>query len=243
MIYLFCGNNFRSTRKNLRAFLDGLFIKKPTAAFIELDDESFTKSRLEELMASKGLFENETIVVLDSVFGNDAARDFLKDSMAELSQSSSVFIFFERELDARILKLFERYARRVWRSDKGEVVRKKEFNVFALTDALGKRDRKKAWALLQEAYQRGTPTENIHGILLWRIKSIIFVKDAESQGQRALSQLKLNPFVLKKARSFSREFTRHELIQLSGRLVGMYHEARRGGEELDIGIEKLILSI
>lgn len=89
----------------------------------------------------------------------------------------------------------------------------KEFNIFALADAFGSRDKKRAWVLYQQALLAGVPAERIFFTLVWKVRSMLLLK-----------------------KNFEREL-------LSERLVIGYHQARRGEGEIETLVEKTILSL
>ena len=53
----------------------------------------------------------------------------------------------------------------------------------------------------------------------------------------------LNPFVAKKTREFSKNYSKEELVELSRSLTAAYHNAHNGGEPMDIALERFTLSI
>ena len=57
------------------------------------------------------------------------------------------------------------------------------------------------------------------------------------------NELGLHPFVVKKAIGFTKNFSQEELEELSRKLVTIYHDARRGGDELPVALEKFVLSL
>jgi len=182
-------------------------------------------------------------VVFSHVLRSKEVEQFIKDNIDALSQSHNIFVFFEEELNKNALSLFEKHAKKVCGFFLSRQERKKTFNIFSLSDAVGRRDRKKAWILLQRSYISGITAENIHGILLWFIKNMLLVKGKEAKGRQALVELGLNPFVLRKTQTFSRNYTYEELKKFSGDLIDIYHRARRGIIELEIGIEKFLLNM
>ena len=68
------------------------------------------------------------------------------------------------------------------------------------------------------------------------------IKRAESEKVKT-NELGLHPFVIKKAGGFAKNFSQEELEKLSRKLVTMYHDARRGGDELPVALEKFVLSL
>jgi hypothetical protein len=112
------------------------------------------------------------------------------------------------------------------------------FNIFSLGDALGRRSKKELWVLYQEARDSGIAPEEISGTLFWAVKNMALMKDAPVG-----SLCGLNPFVAKKTREFAENYTREEITNLSHKLIEAYHEAHRGGEPMDIALERFALSL
>lgn len=107
-------------------------------------------------------------------------------------------------------------------------------NIFALTDALGTRNHSLATRLLEEQYAAGAAPEYLslmlgrHFRLLWRIKQ------AEMSGN--LSQIKLNPFIIKKSASQAARFSEIELRQAANSLLELEYEVRSGRNDLKNGL-------
>ena len=244
MLYLFHGTDFKKARAAHNSFLDALRAKRPDATVVTFDEFSFSSSVCEEHIVSQGLFETHVIIKCDNVFGNPDAALFFKTHAKDLKQSKNVFVFLEGDLPKDTADALSEYAEKAWRFDFKNTKKKNSGNFFSIPDAIGKRDRRGAWVLLQEAYRRGEPPEKIHGQVFWQFKNLYMVKDAEGKGDDALYELGLNPFVLKKTRSFSRNYSStKELAQFLRELVCVYHDAHRGGLPLDAALERFILTL
>jgi len=237
MIHLFYGENTTKTREKLHEFLDGFFVEHPDATLFEMDAESWNKERFEELVFSRGLFGGASVIVLNMVFQNEEAEEYVPKHLLEMKDSQNIFVVLEGKLTKAIS---ERITKKAGSAQEfsGKVAKKEEFNRFAITDALGRRSKKDTWVILQKGFLEEIPAEELHGILFWQVKSMILAASSKSA-----SEANLNPFVFKKAASFAKNFTEEELKNLSSELVRIYHEARRGGDELPIALEKFVLSI
>jgi len=202
---------------------------------VRITDANFSEGLVASYFGGDDLFGKTTIVVLDRVCANKNARDFIFSSLSELSSSLNDFLFFEEKLLVDDIKILEKAG--------GEVVTKKkavgkpmeEFNIFALADALGLRDKKTLWTLYVQAIRAGKTPEEISGTLFWQVKSMLLVAKGEGRG--------LNPYVKNKAVRFIKNYTGDELQKLAYELVSEYHESRRGGLPLEGRLEKLILSL
>jgi len=116
--------------------------------------------------------------------------------------------------------------------------RGREFNIFALTDALGARKRKEAWVLYQKALGAGLSAEEIFFRIVWQVKSMLIASRTKDVGE---TDMKVFPY--NKAKSFLTNFKSGELEKLSEDLVIGYHRARKGEAEIETFVEKLLLGL
>ena len=237
MIYLFYGADAKRRREKLSTVIGGMLTKKPDATFVKIDGELWEESDLEELIGGQGLFEQKCIVELDSLFGSQA--DYIAHALPRLAASQNIFFITEGLLDKKTVEKIKSHAEKVQEFSlvKKEVVR--DSRIFAITDALGRRDRKNFWVLYQKYLFLGGVPEELHGLLVWQAKAMLL---AQAEGATA-KNTKLNPFVFKKSLGFSKNYSDAELKELSSRLVALYHDARRGAVEFDTALEKFVLSI
>ena len=118
------------------------------------------------------------------------------------------------------------------------LVSRREFNIFALTDALGARQRREAWILYQKALGAGLSAEEIFFKIVWQVKSMLIASRTRNVGE---TEMKAFPY--NKAKSFLKNFKSGELKKLSESLVVGYHRARRGEVEIETLVEKLLLGL
>jgi DNA polymerase III delta subunit len=240
MIYLLYGSDTTKSRAKLHDLVASLIKKKPDASHIRMSDETFDEAYLEENISGMGLFSQKTIVEMVNVFRNKEAKEVVLGKLKEIGSSENIFVFLEEGLNKAELTKFEKNSEKVQEFDSKEEKegKVKDFNIFSLTDALGKRDRKQLWVLYTKAKMKDTADEEIHGILFWQIKAIIQALSAGNAKDAGL-----NPFVYQKSIGFSRNFTPDELKKISGELVSIYHNARRGITPFDSALETFILNI
>ena len=239
MIYLLYGKDTARARSKLKSLIDSLQAKKPDATFVRVTQESFREDRVQEFIGAQGLFESRLIIVFDCVLKNKNAESSILSALKEFSQSKNICIFFEEDLDKRTLALFKKHTEKVQsfllqKNKKGKTT----FNIFELADALGERNKKRLWVLYQRGKLSGVSDEEVHGILLWGVKSMHLAQSA-----RNAEEGELNPFVFKKAVRFAHNYSANELNNLSTSLVTLYHDARGGICPLDIALERFILSV
>ncbi len=115
---------------------------------------------------------------------------------------------------------------------------KTDFNIFALTDAFGARDKRSAWVLYRKALAAGMAPEEVFYKIVWQIKSLLLAKKTGTADEAGM---KAYPY--SKAKGYLKNFQGNELEDLSEELVIGYHNARRGKEEIETLLEKMLLGL
>lgn len=128
----------------------------------------------------------------------------------------------------------------------GKVAGKEEvvaYNPFAISDAMGEKNKRKAWLVLQQARLAGVSDEEVFWKIVWQIKTLLLVKKtAEADSKNLEKDTGLHPFVVKKALSNIKNFAPGELEEMSFKALEFYHNARLSRADWEIGVEKLIVS-
>lgn len=242
MIYVLYGSDIKKSRAKLHDLVQSLIKKKPDASHVRMSDEGFDEAALDEHISGMGLFSQKTIVEMDNVFRNKEAKEIILDRIKDIGASKNVFVFLEGELNKADLTKFEKHAEKVqeFTSTSSDKVgdKKDTFKIFSLTDAFGRRDKKQLWVLYRKAKMNNASDEEIHGILFWQVKSILLALNAKSAQAAGL-----NPYVYQKSLGFSKNFTPHEIKNISSHLVSLYHNARRGITPFESALEKFILEV
>ena len=241
MLYVVYGADTLRARKKFDELVLQLTLKRSGASLFRFNSISWDTNRYEELLSSSGLFVKNFIVALNRVSENPEAFEFVINHLAEIKKSSSVFIVLEEEPSTLILEKFKKYAEKIqeYRLEvRGERLEGRGFNIFALTDALGERDRKKLWVLLQKAYFNGQIAEEIFWRLSWMVKTMLLASQTKTAEEAGMKEY---PF--KKAVLYAKNYRKEELINLSEQFIKLYHDNRRGITEFNLGLEKLVLSL
>lgn len=113
-----------------------------------------------------------------------------------------------------------------------------EFNIWALTDAIGARKKRDAWVLYQKALASGMVPEEVFYKLVWQVKTMLVAEKTRSAGEADMK-----PFPYNKAKGNLKNFKSGELEKLSESLVLGYHAARRGEGEIETLVEKTLLRL
>ncbi len=112
-----------------------------------------------------------------------------------------------------------------------------KYNVFALPDAVGRRSAKDAWVEFMVGRVNGAEAEEIHARIWGKVRDMLSVRGAQAE------ELGLHPFVYKKAKADLVNWKEEELLKFADDLVEIYHHSRLGRGELDVALERQILSI
>ena len=238
MIYFSYGTDRQTIQKKTRATFEALQKKKPDASFVSFDGENFTFADLEAISGSQGLFEKKIVAKLSDILTNKALVDDVLKLLPQMKASENIIVWSEGEVNKVPLEKIKKNAEKVEEFLIKEFKQKKEFNIFALTDALGNRDKKNLWILLVEAMRRGTASEEIHGTLFWQLKTIILAKITKTAEEAGLK-----PYAYSKAKSFAKNWSEAELSLVITNFVDMYHKAHRGEIDFETKLEKFVLSL
>lgn len=237
MLYAFYGGDEAKAKDKAEALVSSLLEKRPDASVRRFDAESFSPDLIPELLQGQGLFVEKCIVILDRVLGSDAHQATLLKVLPEVAQSDNIFVVIEGELLAAPKKKLEQHASKTqhFAADKKTTER---FNAFALADALGARDKKRLWLLYQEALLNGLVAEELHGTLVWQVKSMALTHVTTTPDEAGMK-----PFPYKKAQGFAKNYSPDEVKEKWFSLLEVYHEARRGKGELSVLLEKWVLAL
>lgn len=113
-----------------------------------------------------------------------------------------------------------------------------DFNIFALTDAIGARKKRDAWVLYQKALASGMAPEEVFWKLVWQSKTMLI-----AQNTKSVAETDMKPFPYNKAKGFLKNFKEGEIERFSESLVLGYHKARRGEGEIETLVEKTLLRL
>lgn len=238
MLYFFYGSDTDAARAKANALIVSLQKKKPDAEVFRLDADHTSETELDELIHGQGLFNRSHIVQGVRLFENDELKELFVKKLDDIARSSNIFISVEGKVDKNTLLLVADAAEKVHMFEKKEEKKKPDFNVFSLTDAFGRRDKKNLWVLFQKAVASGAVPEEIHGILFWQLKSMLVVSTTKTAGEAGVM-----PFVFTKAKSFLKNYSEEELRELSSKFVSLYHDSHRGIHDFEIALERFVLTL
>ena len=236
MLFLVAGSDYEKRKKVGDELITTLQTKRPDASFLEFDDLNFNASRFLETIDGSGLFESKSIVICRSILDIKEMREVVYSALDRLSESNNAYIFTDNKLLAPQIKKFEKAGATVKIFDsKTKGIEK--FNTFSLTDLLLAKNKKQLWVAYHEAKEAGVSDEEIHGVLLWQLRSISL------SFTHSPAQSNMKPFVFNKAKGAQKKWKQKEVNKHIFNLVANYHEARRGNSLLPLSIESFILTL
>ncbi len=238
----------------MNELLDFFRSKNEHVSIFKIDEYDFEKEKLEELSRSNTLFGGKVVVVFNRIFDDKNVSRTILENLDSYVASQNIFIFYEEEIDKEILDLIKEKAKKVQKFDlppsKGMEAgkfNKREYggyNPFLICDAVGEKNKKKAWLIFQDALLEGVPAEEIFWKIWWQAKTMLAIKiSSETDAKNLEKETGFHPFVIKKNLSFLKNFSFKELDDFSWKLVELYHNARRGLADFEIGLEKILINI
>src|SRR3989344_1818574 len=139
MLYLIHGSNQVAGRKKLHAILNPVLEKNPDTPVDFFDAETLLPEELPMLIAEQGLFTGTRILVFDRVLDSAETRDRTLSFLTEMGASRNTILFLDTDTDATTVKKFEKAGAEIFQFQTAATG--PAFNVFVLTDALGRRGR------------------------------------------------------------------------------------------------------
>jgi len=232
MLQIFCGNDPIQVRHKAFAFIAAREEKGATLASIDAD--TYQKGTIANAVGAQSLFGGETIYLFDTPSSDVLFDEEVHELLPALGESTTVFVVVEGTLLAAQKKAYQKFGE----VEECKSTAKERFNVFALADALSRRDKKTLWMGLCEAKREGLVAEEIIGTLWWQLKALrlaSITRHAEEAGMK--------DFPYNKAKRSLSHFREGELEALSHTLLSLYHQGHQGEVDIDLALERWALSV
>lgn len=247
MFFLFHGDDTAKARSAAQKNIEAAKKKHPEAGYFKLNVENFSVEKLDELVASQGLFYSAFVVFVDHLCDDTENAELFLKKIKEIKDSPNFFVILEGKLNKKELEKFSKAAAKVEEfikpikklNKKEELALKGEkIDFFEFANTLGERDKKKLWSLYQEALDGEVASEEVHSMFFWQVKAML----AALKSDNAL-EAGLNPYVYTKAKAYGKNYGEEKLKEMSEKLFCMYHEAHRGEINFAVALETFILEI
>ena len=115
-------------------------------------------------------------------------------------------------------------------------------SIFALIDALGERNIKRATTLLSELLSLGENESYILSMIAYQIRNLLIVKDLLEK-EKPLSLSGLHPFVLNKTKSQAKNFTQAQLKEIYYKLLETDLNIKTGQLKPHLALDLLVAEV
>jgi DNA polymerase III delta subunit len=257
MIHLVYGNKRDKVLARSAEIVDKARKSNSGALYFKFTEDGFDKAKFEDLIGGQSLFSEKVVVLCDSLLDNAEIYFFVLKKAEDLALSGNLFVFREGKLNKKELDALTRDGSKTedfsTPEDKKGYAGAREvklragyenFNIFGFTDALGARDKKRAWTLYQKGLRAGLPAEELFWKAIWLFKSVILVSSINKNQKDLEGKLKIKPNTQSNARNFLRNYEKDNLfLEKYKNLVDIYHRFRRGEVEAEMATEQFIINL
>lgn len=233
MLYVFFGNDTIAARQSAYDFLSKQGEVGVTTERIDAD--AYTPGILNDVAGATSLFGSETLYLIDTPSNQKDFFVAVTESLEVLAESPNTFVIIEEAMLAPEKKKFSTYAETITEYKKTATER---FNAFSMADSLAKKNKRMLWVQLQEANKAGLSPEEIIGTLWWQLKSLRLASLTKNAPEAGMKDFPYN-----KAKQSLNNFKSGELEQLSDRILKLYHDGHGGRVDINLALEKWVLTI
>lgn len=187
--------------------------KECGARIAHVTESPSAASDIRESLMGVGLFGEKRILVCDEIFKQEDARAALVAFLPHCAAMPEICFVYEEKPDAEAKRILKKHANTL----EEYASEKREYNdgAFAVANAFARRDKKALWVSYVTALSGGASPEAIHGILFWKMKTLLGVDGSaysKAESRRMVSNLAVLP-----------------------------HEARRSGMDMEYALERFLL--
>lgn len=233
MLFLFYGTDQIKVRET--AFLVVREKEAGGAAVTYIDSDTFAPGVFSDAAGATSLFGGEELYVIDTPSSKAEFEEEVLESLDALKESSNTFVLIEGALLAAQKKKYEKCAESI-EEFKGE--KAERFDIFSLADLLSRKDKRNLWVKLVDARAAGISTEEIIGILWWQLKALRLAATT-----RSASEAGMKDFPYNKSKRALGNFRDGELESLSYSLIALRHDGHLGKCDIDLALEKWVLTL
>ena len=232
MLTIFFGTDVVGVRTKAHAYIDARTADGCTVETITR--EGFAPGLFASLGGGTSLFGGNSVYAIDTPSEDEAMLTEFLGTAGLLAASPHIFVVIENALTTEAVEELKRTAELV----EVKAGKKESFNPFALADALLRKDKKTLWILLTSAWRNGFSSEEIIGTLFWQLKVLRLVARTKSPEEAGLK-----PFVYQKAKRALTTFKAGETDTLSEKLLTLYHDGHAGKRDINLALERWVLSL
>ncbi len=233
MLHLIYGNDTITVREKAHTFIG---VEEKKGVKIEkIETDNYTEGIFADVVGAVSLFGEKTLYVIDTPSEKNEMYDDVVRNLEAFKDSDNTFLVIEEALLAPQKKKFQKYTESM---EEYKATATERFNAFGMADSLSQKDKKTLWLQLQEAKKAHLSAEEIIGILWWQLKSMRLAKNTDSAIEAGMKDFPYN-----KAKRALGSFKEGELEILSQELLKVYHEGHLGNVDIDIALERWVLTL
>lgn len=229
------GEDTQNARKEARESFEQAKREYPEALISVFDDVSFDLSSARDAFVSENLFGGINILYFDGILDDPEGESFYRNTIQD---TTHLVIIREKTIPKDLLLFFQRIAetkdypliKKIEKRDSG----------FAIADAVGARDKKRAWVEFEKLRRHGAPMEEVHGTIFWAFKSMHLALLLPKSEALATG---MKEFTYRNYYGFAKKYLKKELEDKLSELKDIYHHGHRGEGELEVLMEQFLLRL
>lgn len=229
MLYVFTGSDTAAAKAEARKCAEGYEL-----VMVGEGGESY--EAMMGYLGARGLFATKVALLVDRMLETAEGKALIEAHGDAMQESDALIFLIEPDLGAAEKKLLPKGVK-IEEFEREGVVAEERPNVFAFTDAFMSGDKKRSWIGYRRLVESGIAAEEIHGALMWAVRSALIAAKTKSATESGLK-----PFVYSKSKTAATKLGINKVEDLSRSLVRAYHRARSGDGDLEMLTEALILA-
>ena len=179
------------------------------------DTRDLAYSNIFDEIQTLSLFGEKKLFILSGILDDDGSKEVLFEKIETLNNAPHDILITAEKLLAADTRKLEPFAKIHTIAEK--TVAKSGFDPFSLANAFAAADRKKTWIMLQQIAAQSGEMEPTHGMVWWKLKDMMTKKNSA--------------------------FSEAQMKDIARKLVGVYHESRKGGLEMKERLEEFFLTM
>lgn len=220
MLYFYYGSDFFRAKEAIDKKIASFLAKNPDGLVEKFNFDGDSQDRLEDLrhiLKRRSLFDQPELIMAYAFY-----------PASELEKKDKKLLSFLKK-EAEEIKEFEK-----------KVSSEKRLDRFALIDAIGTKDIRKAIISLNQALEEGEDPQAILGLIIYQFRNLLKVKSLPAAD---LAKAGLHPFVTRKTSQQARQFELDELKKIYRHLSELDLKSKTGQIDLSAGLFQFILTI
>lgn len=253
MIYVLYGEHTTRSKEKLRSIEDRFVeVAGGSEALVRIDAAACPLSDLQREMETRSLFRDRRLVVVTYAFSSQAdTKQYLWKNLSRFAESSDTYLFWDpgvplasdsffRSLKKAAAKVQEFIQHTALKNER----KKTSPSLFALLDAVGERERMRAFALLHRLLAEGERPESVFWAVLRYIRNLGSIRSLLDRGRMyatIIEETGLHPYVVKKGIEQVRAYSLSELAFLYSRVSMLDCDIKQHRRDISLGIERALL--